>query len=96
VPPVNSTSRLLRHAYSATFTLTSVTLTSVPNGLIAAADGSVRARGERVADFASEYGLAFGQTFRFRTLGGETPVVRLLWVKEGGNWRIRAYDVEYP
>jgi hypothetical protein len=91
VPPVNPTSRLLRHAYSATFTLA-----SVPNGMIAAADCAARARGERVADLAPEYGLAFGQTFRFRTLSGETPVVRLLWVKDPVGWRIRAYDVEYP
>jgi hypothetical protein len=34
--------------------------------------------------------------FRFRTAGGETPVFRALWVKEGGEWRITAYDVDYP
>src|SRR5262245_56041258 len=47
VPPVNPMIRLLRHPYSATFTLM-----SVPNGTIAAADCAARDRGEPVTDLA--------------------------------------------
>jgi hypothetical protein len=35
-------------------------------------------------------------TFRFGTQGGDAPVLRLLWRKEDGNWRITSYDVEVP
>ena len=41
-----------------------------------------------------EYGDAFGMTFRFRTQAGDAPVLRLLWRKEEGTWRITSYDVE--
>ena len=43
-----------------------------------------------------EYGQAFGMTFRFRTQEGEPPVLRLVWRKEGADWRITSYDVEVP
>ena len=33
---------------------------------------------------------------RFKTPGGEAPVLRLLWRKESGAWRITSYDVETP
>jgi hypothetical protein len=35
-------------------------------------------------------------TFRFRTQGGDAPVLRLLWRKEDNAWRITAFDVEVP
>ena len=35
-------------------------------------------------------------TLRFRTQGGDAPVLRLLWRKEGDAWRVTAYDVELP
>jgi len=28
--------------------------------------------------------------------GGEPAVLRMLWMKENGAWRITAYDVEAP
>ena len=31
-----------------------------------------------------------------RTLGGEAPVMRTLWMKAGDSWRIQVYDVEVP
>ena len=34
-------------------------------------------------------------TFRFRTQGGDAPVLRLLWRKEDDTWRV-TYDVELP
>jgi len=43
-----------------------------------------------------EYGTAFGMNIRFLTLAGEGAVLRVLWLKELGAWRIAAYDVELP
>jgi len=39
---------------------------------------------------------AFGMNVRVQAAGGESPVLRLLWLKEYGKWRIAAYDVEAP
>ena len=33
---------------------------------------------------------------RFRTQGGEAPVLRVMWVKENDAWRIAAYDMQLP
>ena len=92
VPPVHPAVRLLDHQYAQTFALT-----SVPNATIAAADCAARAQGGRwTGDLPLEYGQAFGMNLRFRTQSGEPPVLRVLWVKDQGAWRIRAYAVEYP
>ena len=56
-----------------------------------------RARGAVLPDpLPLEYGEAFSMTFRFRTQGGEAPVLRLLWRKEANTWRVTAFDVEVP
>ena len=53
--------------------------------------------GAQVAgDAPPVYGRAFGMNLRFRTQGGETPVLRTLWLNEAGRWRIASYDVESP
>ena len=56
-------------------------------------------RGQRV-DVAErallDYGDAFGMSLRFRTTGGDAPVLRLLWRKEADVWRITSYVVELP
>jgi hypothetical protein len=91
-PPSHPAVRLLLHPYSQTFALT-----SVPNALARAMDCAARARGEPfTGDFPIEYGQAYGMNLRFQTRSGETPVLRLLWMKEESVWRIAAYDVEYP
>ena len=62
-----------------------------------AVDCEARARGAVPPDpLPLEYGDAFGMTFRFRTQAGDAPVLRLLWRKEDGTWRITSYDVEVP
>ena len=72
-------------------------LTSFPAALGDVVECDARARGAVPPDpLPLEYGEAFGMTFRFRTEGGDAPVLRLLWRKEDGTWRIRAYDVELP
>ena len=43
-----------------------------------------------------DYGNAFGMTMRFKTRGGDAPVLRLLWRREDGSWRITSDDVELP
>jgi hypothetical protein len=92
VEPVNPGVNLLDHPYRPTFALTSL---SAP-----AADASecdARARGTPVSDRPSpEDGHAFGMNLRFRTRGGDAPVLRTLWRRDAGNWRITSYMVEMP
>jgi hypothetical protein len=33
---------------------------------------------------------------RFRTRGGDAPVLRTLWRRDAGNWRITSYMIEMP
>jgi hypothetical protein len=91
-PPFHPAVRVMDHRYSRTFTLS-----SVPNALTDAADCTVRARGDRFSgDVPPEYGKGFEATVRFRATGGDPPVLRMLWAKENGAWRITVYDLEIP
>ncbi len=84
--------RVMDQPYSRLFSLT-----SFPAALGDVVECDARARGAVPPDpLPLEYGEAFGMTFRFRTEGGDAPVLRLLWRKEDGTWRVRAYDVELP
>ncbi len=92
VDPIHPTVRVLDHRYSKAFTLT-----SMPDAMADAVNCAARARGDRAAvDAPPQYGRAFGLNLRFRTESGEAPVLRLLWLKEAGSWRITGYDVESP
>jgi hypothetical protein len=81
------------HASSRIFTLT-----SLPDAAAERADCAARARGQRfTGDMPLAYsGRVFGLIVRFRLPGGDAPVLRLLWTRDGGNWRITVYDVELP
>ena len=69
----------------------------MPDVLVDAGDCSARARGERfTGELKGPYGKAFGMSFRFQTRSGDAPVLRTLWLKENGPWRIVTYDVEQP
>ena len=82
----------MNHSYSQSFALT-----SLPNSIAEAADCATRERNPKFAGVtASDYGAAFGMNFRLQSQGGEAPVLRVLWLKENGNWHIAAYDVELP
>jgi hypothetical protein len=90
--PLHQAIRVMDQPYSRTFSLT-----SFPNALGDAVECDARAKGAVPPDpLPLEYGDAFGMTFRFRTQGGDAPVLRLLWRREGDTWRVRAYDVELP
>lgn len=92
VDPVHPAVRVMNHRDAATFTVT-----SLPNQVGDFAECEARARGEQVpAVVAPEYGEAFGLNVRFRTLGGEAPVLRLLWRQINGAWRVTSYTVETP
>lgn len=72
-------------------------LASVPDGCAERVDCAARARGERFAgEMPAEYGNAFGMSLHFRTRSGDAPVLRTLWLRENGAWRITVYDVELP
>jgi len=91
-PPFHPAVRVMDHRYSQMFALS-----SVPNALADAADCAVRARGDAFSgQVPLEYGKGFEATVRFRASGGDPPVLRLLWARENGNWRIIVYDLEIP
>jgi hypothetical protein len=90
--PLHPAILVMEQPYSRMFSLT-----SFPAALGDAVECEARARGDRPPDpMPLEYGSAFGMTFRFRTQGGDAPVLRLLWRKEDNAWRITAFDVEVP
>ena len=90
--PLHPSIRVMDQPYSRVFSLT-----SFPTALGDAVECDARARGAVPPDpLPLEYGEAFGMTFRFRTQGGDAPVLRLLWRKEDGAWRVTSYDVEVP
>jgi hypothetical protein len=92
VEPLHASIHVMDQPYARVFSMT-----SFPTALAAVMECDARARGAVPPDpVPLEYGEAFGMTFRLRTQGGEAPVLRLLWRKEGGNWRITSYDVEVP
>ena len=94
VEPVHPAVHLLYHRYARTFALT-----SLPTALADAMDCATRAKGPQftgVTGSGANYGTAFGMNVRVQAAGGEAPVLRLLWLKENGKWRIAAYDVEVP
>ena len=88
--PLHPSIRVMDQPYSRIFSLT-----SFPAALGDAVECEARARGAVPPDpLPLEYGQAFGMTFRFRTQGGDAPVLRLLWRKEDNTWRVTSYDVE--
>jgi hypothetical protein len=85
--------RVMDHPYSRVFALG-----GVPDALSEALDCSAperRAR-YRAEDTPLEYGHTFGMATRIRTRSGETPVLRMLWLKEGDAWRVTVYGIEAP
>lgn len=91
-PPVHPAVRAMDHRYAGAFSLS-----SVPDALVEAVNCDTRAKGDLAfSDRQPTYGTGFAMTVRFRTRAGDPPVLRTLWLKESGAWRITAYDVELP
>jgi hypothetical protein len=89
VQPFHPAIRVMEHRYARTFALS-----SVPDALAAAVDCTYRAGGGTFSgDPQPVYGNAFGMNVRFKTAGGEAPVLRLLWRKDPDAWRITVYDI---
>jgi hypothetical protein len=92
VEPIHSSIRVMDHPHSREFSLA-----SLPNAIGDAVECDARARGAVLPDpLPLDYGEAFAMLLRFRTQGGDAPVLRLLWRKEAGAWRVTAYQVEMP
>ena len=90
--PLHPSIRVMDQPYSRMFSLS-----SLPTALGDVVECDARARGAMPPDpLPLEYGEAFSMTFRFLTQGGEGAVLRLLWRREQGTWRVSAYDVELP
>ena len=92
VEPAHPAVRVMDHADSRTFSLS-----SLPDGLTDAADCAVRARGEPFTGLTTgAYGRGFAMTAQFHTQAGDAPVIRMIWLNDNGTWRITAFDVQYP
>jgi hypothetical protein len=91
--PFHPAVRIMDHRYARSFSLS-----SIPNALAEAVDCAARSRGTSlpVSDPPPEYGTAFEMTVRVRARGGDPPVLRAMWMKEGGAWRITVYGIEVP
>jgi hypothetical protein len=92
VEPVNAAVRVLTHPNDDVYTLV-----SFPDAVIEFADCANRSSGVVIPrELPRVYGKAFGTYFRLRLAGGEAPVLRFLWTREGGDWMVTAYDIELP
>jgi hypothetical protein len=91
--PFHPSVRIMDHRYARRFSLS-----SIPNALAEAVDCAARSRGASLPadDPPPAYGTGFEMTVRVRTRGGDPPVLRMMWVKEGGAWRIAVYAIEVP
>ncbi len=90
--PVHAATRIMDHQDSRVFTLT-----SIPNAFADALECAARASASPMPDsLPLEYGNGFGMMVRFKTRSGDAPVLRLLWRKENGAWKITSYIVELP
>jgi len=73
------------------------TLTGVPDALADTFECAARMKGAvALRPLPLEYGHAFGTLVRFSTHSGDAPVLRLLWRKQDGAWRITSYGIEQP
>jgi hypothetical protein len=92
VEPIHPLLRSMTHPDEGTYALV-----ALPNLIGEWADCARRAPGVPFPEeIPAEYGSYYGLYFQFRTEGGETPAFRLLWTKEGGDWKIVAYDIVVP
>jgi hypothetical protein len=92
VEPFHAAVRVMDHPDAKVFSLT-----SLPDALADAAECSARAGDIVVPDpMPLVYGNGFGTNVRFKTRAGDAPILRLLWRKEAGTWRITTYGVELP
>ena len=90
--PFHPAVRVMNHPYSSVFSLT-----SPPNALADASECAARVGGSRAPDpVPLEYGNGFGMNVRFKTPNGDAPVLRLLWRRENGAWRVSSYMVDLP
>ena len=90
--PVHPAVRVMNHPYSRIFSVT-----SPPNAVADASECAVRISGSRVPEpMPLDYGNGFGMNMRFKTRSGDAPVLRLLWRRENGAWRVTSYAVELP
>lgn len=91
--PFHPSVRIMDHQYARSFSLS-----SIPNALAAAVDCAARSRGTSLPayDPPPEYGSAFEMTVHVRTRAGDPPVLRTMWVKDDGVWRITVYAIEVP
>ena len=90
--PVHPAIRVMRHASSGT-----LSIVAYPDSFGQLVGCGTPPDGTRFDPAAPQvYGSIFGMNVRFLTGAGEGPVMRTLWQKDAGEWRITAYHIEYP
>jgi hypothetical protein len=89
--PVHPSVRIVDHPDAKTFALV-----SIPDSFAELEGCSASSLPPPSTPTALAYGQAYATLIRFHTRGGEAPVLRLLWLKEGDVWKIAAYDVVTP
>jgi hypothetical protein len=88
--PVHPAMRVMDHQFSRVFSLA-----GIPNALADVVECRARSTETPIPDpIPLDYGNAFVMTVRFKTRSGDAPVLRVLWRKENGAWRITSYAVE--
>jgi hypothetical protein len=88
--PVHPTIRVMDHQFARVFSLA-----DIPNALADVVECRARATGTPTPDrIPLQYGNAFVMTVRFKTRSGDAPILRALWRKKNGAWRITSYAVE--
>lgn len=88
--PVHPAMRVMDHQFARVFSLA-----GIPNAAADTVECRARAAGTPIPEpMPLEYGSAFVMTVRFKTKSGDAPVLRVLWRKENGAWRITSYAVE--
>jgi hypothetical protein len=92
VEPSHPLIRLVTHGNEDAFTLV-----SVPNATWEWFHCDSGLRDQPIPlDIPTEYGDYYALLFQFRMKSGEAPVMRSLWSKEEGKWKMVSYDVVTP
>jgi hypothetical protein len=90
--PVHPAVRAMRHASSGT-----LSLVAYPDSFGQLVGCGVSPDVPRFDPAAPQvYGNIFGMNVRFLTGAGEGPVMRTIWQRDAGQWRIASYHIEYP
>jgi hypothetical protein len=88
VLPVDSTVRMVQHAYDKDFTVGEMTVRHAEAYLCE----NIPAPPGTPIPQPTDYGIYWGALFRFKLEGDQGGVLGLLWARENGRWKIVSYE----